>query len=418
MITALRQAIKSLRANPGRTTLTTLGIIVGVSTVILVLAAGAGFRGLVKAQVDSLGTNTLVIATKVPPTTKNRASATSGTVSAGNVSAPVVISSFKMQDLDEIERLPNVSGVYGLVVGQGTVSYRDVKKSELYIGAGASRFDIDQGTLREGRFYTNEDDIGAAQVVILGSAVADSLFGQDSALGANVRIGDLNFQVIGVYNKRGGFGPGSDDAVFIPLKTAQKKMLGIDFLARAVIEVRDINLADATAADIRDVLRRHHNIDDPAKDDFTVATQADVLGTLNVIFNGITYLLIAIAAISLLVGGVGIMNIMYVAVSERISEIGLKKAVGAKNPDILAEFLLEALLVTLLGGVIGIALGTLLSLLISVVAGALGFAWKFSVPLSGIALGLGVSGTIGLVFGVFPARRASRLDPIEALRHE
>lgn len=415
MFTSLKQSISALRANPGRTALTTLGIIIGIATVILVLSAGAGFRGIINDQIATLGTNTLVISTKVPPTTKNRASAQSN---GPSFDTTVAITSLKVKDLEDIKRLPNVSNAYGIAVGQGVVSYLNNKKSELYFGTSAARFDIDKGTLREGRFFTDGEDKGAAQVAILGSAVAKDLFVQDPPLGKYLRIGNLNFLVIGVYNSRGGPVGGGDDAVYIPLVTAQKKLLGIDHIARGVVEMKDLDLSEATAEDIRLILRHNHDISDPVKDDFTVATQADVLGTLNTIFNGITFLLIAIAAISLIVGGVGIMNIMYVVVTERTSEIGLKKALGAKNSDILTEFLIESILVTVLGGVIGIMVGAFLGWVVSVLAGAFGLSWQFIVPAYAIILAVGVSGAIGIAFGVLPARQASKLDPIRALQYE
>jgi putative ABC transport system permease protein len=209
-----------------------------------------------------------------------------------------------------------------------------------------------------------------------------------------------------------------DQQVYIPLVTAQKKLLGIDHLLYMVAQTKDPNQTAPVAEDIRLILRRNHGISDPAKDDFNVQNQAQSLDTFNTILQGITFLLIAIAAISLLVGGVGIMNIMYVVVTERISEIGLKKALGAKPADILSEFLVEAVLLTIAGGILGIGFGALVSFVISKGATAYGLPWAFSVPLSGIALGMGVSGGIGLLFGVFPARRAAKLDPIEALRYE
>lgn len=225
--------------------------------------------------------------------------------------------------------------------------------------------------------------------------------------------------MIGIYECRGSFGFSNDDQqVFIPITTAQKKLLGIDHLFYAVAQIEDQNLADVTAEDMRLVIRRNHQIDDPAKDDFTVTTQAQGLDTFNTILQAVTFLLIGIAAISLLVGGVGIMNIMYVVVTERISEIGLKKALGATNSDILWEFLIESVLLTMFGGGLGIAFGAFVSYGISFVAIKLNFDWAFSIPVLGIILGLGVAGGIGLVFGVFPARRASKLDPIEALRAE
>ncbi len=398
--------------------MTTLGIIIGISTVILVLSAGAGFRSLIDAQVAALGTNTLFIQTRVPPTTKNRAASSSVGLSNSSFSG-VAITSFKQRDLDDIKKLGNVADAYGMVIGQAVVSFGDTQKSALYYGAAAQRFNIDQHTLKSGRFYSPSEDSGAAQVAILGSNLAADLFNQDNPIGKLIRVGNLNFSVIGVYNPQGFAGGGTaDDSLYIPLNTAQKKLLGIDYLVIGVVEVQNINLGDATVEDIKATLRHNHNITDPAKDDFIVQSQAQALDTFNTIFNGITILLIAIAAISLLVGGVGIMNIMYVVVTERTPEIGLKKALGAKPNDILAEFLIESILVTLIGGVVGILFGALLGWVVSVIATSAGLEWTFSVPPYAIFLGFGVSAAIGIGFGVLPARSAAKLDPIEALRYE
>ena len=414
MLKALTQSIKALSANKGRTILTMLGIVIGIGTVVLVLSAGAGFRSLINAQVATLGSNTLFIQTRIPPTTKNRAAASGG---RGDAFSGVTISSFKQRDLDDIKKLENVVGDYGIVTGQAAASYRSNKKTVIYYGASAERFTIDQGTLAEGRFYTEAENTGGSQVVILGSTIAKDLFGQDDPLGKLMRIGPLNFQVIGVYNPQGALS-GNDDLAFMPITTAQKKLLGIDYMSVGIVALKDINGGDSTAEQIKIIMRNNHSITDPLKDDFTVQTQAQALDTFNTIFNGITYLLIAIAAISLVVGGVGIMNIMYVVVTERTSEIGLKKALGAREGDILREFLLEAILVTVLGGIIGIIFGSFLGFLISVIAQSAHLAWSFSVPLSGIALAFGVSAAIGIFFGVFPARSAAKMDPIEALRYE
>jgi len=414
MFNAFKQSIKALRSNPARTALTTLGIVIGISTVILVLSAGAGFRSLINAQVNALGSNTLFVQTRIPPTTKNRASASA---SASGAFSGVVITTFQQRDLDSIKQLPNVVNDYGMVTGQAVASYRGTEKSVIYYGASASRFQIDQSTLKEGRFYTQAEDIGAAQEVILGSQLAIDLFNLDNPLGQLVRIGTLNFQVIGVYNAQGALSS-ADDSLYMPLVTAQTKMLGINYISIGVVQLQNINLGDQTASEITSVMEHNHNITDPAKDDFTVETQAQALSSFNTIFNGITILLIAIAAISLIVGGVGIMNIMYVVVTERTAEIGLKKALGAQNNDILSEFLIESILVTVLGGVLGILFGSLLGWLVSVIAGSAGLAWTFSVPGYAIALAVGVSAIIGIGFGVLPARSAAKMDPIEALRYE
>jgi putative ABC transport system permease protein len=411
---AFQQSIRALSANPVRTVLTTLGIVIGIATVIMVLSAGAGFRSLINDEIKSLGSDTLFIKTRVPPTTKNRAanSALTPGISVG-------ITTFKQRDLDDIKKLNNVVNDYGMVTGMAVASYRNNQKSAIYFGSSAQRFIIDQHALKEGRFYTQAEDNGAAQVAILGSNIANNLFLQDDPVGKLVRVGNLNFQVIGVYESQGSVGgQGADDSIYVPLGTAQKKMLGVDYITVAVVQLKDINLADATAAQITLTLEHNHNITDPAKDDFLVMTQAQVLDIYNTIFNGITILLIAIASISLIVGGVGIMNIMYVVVTERTAEIGLKKSLGATSSDILKEFLIESILVTVLGGILGILLGTVLSWLVSVVANSSGLAWTFTVPLYAIIIGVGVSGSIGMAFGVLPARSAAKLDPIEALRYE
>ncbi len=409
------QALKALRANKGRTILTMLGIVIGISTVVLVLSAGAGFRSLIDSEVATLGTNTLFVQTRVPPTTKNRAANSSG--GPQDAFNGITISSFKQRDLDGIKKLQNVVGAYGIITGQAAASYRGNKKTAIYYGAGAERFEIDKTELESGRFYTEAEDNSGAQVVILGNKIAKDLFKQDDPVGKLLRVGTLNFQVIGVYEAQGALS-GSDDLLFIPANTAQKKLLGIDYFSIGIVALEDINSADSTAEQIKILMRSNHSISNPDKDDFTVQTQAEAMATFNTIFSGITYLLIAIAAISLIVGGVGIMNIMYVVVTERTAEIGLKKAIGARESDILKEFLIEAVLVTVLGGIVGIILGAFLGFLVSVIAQSANLAWTFSVPISAMVLAFGVSGAIGIFFGVFPARSAAKMDPIEALRYE
>jgi len=406
-----KQSLKALTTNPVRTVLTTLGIVIGIATVIMVLSAGAGFNSLINDQIQSLGNNTLFIKTRVPPTTKNRASTLTPGIAVG-------ITTFNERDLADIKKLNNVVNDYGMVTGMAVVSYRGNQKSVIYYGSSSERFDIDQHELSSGRFYTASEDTGAAQVVILGSSLANDLFLQDDPLGKLIRVGNLNFQVIGVYKTQGGGSTGPDGSLYMPLKTAQYKMLGINYITVGVVQMKDTNLSDATAENITLALRRNHNITNPEKDDFSVTTQAQVLDIYNTVLSGITILLIAISSISLIVGGVGIMNIMYVVVTERTAEIGLKKALGATNANILNEFLIESVLVTVLGGIIGIILGAVLSWLVSVVAVAYGLAWTFTVPLYAIVIAVGVSGTIGISFGVLPARSAAKLDPIEALRYE
>lgn len=417
-MTLFHHSIKALSANKVRTLLTMLGIVIGIATVVLVLSAGAGFRSLIDSQLATLGTNTLFVQIRVPPTTKNRAAGSQGNVGIETAAFNgVTITSFKQRDLEDIKKLGNVTGSYGVVTGQAAASYRGNKKFVIYYGAGAERFKIDKTKLATGRLYTETEDNSGAQVAILGSNVAKELFGQDDPVGKLLRLGPLNFQVIGVYVPQGAVGE-NDNIIFLPLVTAQKKLLGVDYISVGIVELQDINEAESTAEQIKILMRRNHSIIDPEKDDFAVQTQAQALETFNNIFSGVTYLLIAIATISLVVGGVGIMNIMYVVVTERTAEIGLKKAVGAREKDILREFLTEAVLVTFFGGIIGIVFGALLGFVVSLIAQSFNLDWTFKVPLYAIIIAFGVSGAIGIFFGVFPARSAAKLDPIEALRYE
>jgi len=419
MFKAFRQSIRALKSNPVRTVLTTLGIVIGIATVILVLSAGEGFRSLIDKELAAWGTDTLFVETRVPPTTKNRANGSNAaSADFSRATSTVQITSFKTSDLTAIKKLGNVAEAYGIATGQAVVSYRENAKSIIYYGVGSEMFSIDKHTLKSGRFFTQAEDTGAAQVVILGSNLADDLYVQDDPIGKLLRVGNLNFQVVGVYDTQGALSGGADDMLYMPLVTAQKKMLGINYIVVGVVQIKNVDMAEATAENIRQTMRTLHSITDPAKDDFTVTTQAEAMNTFNTIFGGITALLIAVAAISLVVGGVGIMNIMYVVVTERTAEIGLKKALGATSANILSEFLVESVLVTVLGGIIGIIFGAVLGWLVSLIAVASGLSWSFSVPVYAIVIAVSVSAVIGIGFGVLPARSAAKMDPIEALRYE
>lgn len=416
----LKQAIRGIKSNPSRTILTTLGIMIGIGTVILVLSAGEGFKSYVNSQVEAYGTNTIIVEVSVPASTKDRAN---GATESGNVKSSglnaVPVMTLKIRDVDDIKKLPNVKNAYGASIGQQVVTHKGISKTAFIFGASASRFDIDKNVIEKGRTYSEQEDKALSQVAILGNGIAESLFGDEDPLGQLVRIGSYNFEVIGVYEKKGSFGPmNEDDEVFIPIRTLQKKIQGIDYLIYSVVELEDNSKADATKLDVIDTLRRNHYINDPASDDFKVNTQEESLSVFNTILKAITFLLIAIASISLVVGGVGVMNIMYVVVTERIGEVGLKKALGARGKDILYEFLIEAVVLTLIGGAIGILGGSFLAFIVSKIAQNAGLAWKFIVPIWGIVLSMSVSMIIGVVFGVFPARNAAKLDPIVALNKE
>ncbi len=415
----LIQAIRGVRSSPSRTILTTLGIMIGIGTVVFVLSAGEGFKSYVNAQVEAFGSNSIFVETSVPSTTKARSSGSDSSQANNSGSNAIPVTTLKYKDVEDIKRLGNVRNAYGVAMAQQVVSHKDVSKNVFIFGSDSSRFDIEKTVIENGRPYTREEDRSLSQVAILGSGIAGILFGQNDPLGRLIRIGNYNFEVIGVYEPRSSASfMNEDEQVFIPLTTLQKKILGIDYLFYAVIDLEDKSKDSITALEVADLLRKNHNITDPAKDDFKVTTQEESLETFETILIAIKFLLIAIASISLIVGGVGVMNIMYVAVTERISEIGLKKAIGATNKDILYEFVFEAIILTLIGGIVGIFFGAVLAFLTSLVASNFGLTWKFIMPISGIVVPLVVSMAIGLAFGVFPAKNASKLNPIEALNKE
>lgn len=416
----LIQAIRGVRSSGSRTILTTISIMIGIGTVVFVLSAGEGFKSYINAQVEAFGTNTIFIETAVPSSTKSR-SAQDGASSTSNnqASNAVQITSLKYRDVEDVKKLPNVKNGYGVAMAQQISSYKDISKNAFIFGSDSSRFEIESTVIEYGRPYTREEDRSLAQVAILGSKIAEDFFGLDDPLGKFIRIGSYNFEIIGVYEPRGSASfMNEDEQIYIPLTTLQKKILGIDYLFYAVLELEDNSKDEVTALAIADLIRNNHNISDPIKDDFKVTTQEENLATFETILSVIKILLIAIASISLIVGGVGVMNIMYVAVTERVSEIGLKKAIGATNKNILYEFVTEAVILTLIGGVVGILFGTVLALVTTLVANNFGLTWKFIIPASGIISPLLVSMAIGLVFGVFPAKNASKLNPIEALNKE
>ena len=415
----LKQAIRGIKSNPSRTLLTTLGIMIGIGAVILVLSAGEGFKSYINYQFEIFGSNMIIAQTSVPASTKARSNNASSSNPNSSAVNAVPVTTMKIKDVEDIKKIPNVKNAYGASIGQQMVTYQDTSKTTYIFGSSASRFDIDKGVIGDGRGFTSQEEESLSQVAVLGDKIATDLFGNAEPVGKFIRIGDYNFKIIGVYEHSGGIDPTNDGSeIFIPVTTLQKKIQGIDYLLYIVAELKDYSLSNATALDITDVLRRNHYIKNPTQDDFKVMTEEDSMKTFNTILEAITLLLIGIASISLLVGGVGVMNIMYVVVTERIGEIGLKKALGARNRDILYEFLIEAILLTLLGGVIGIIGGIFLSFIITKIVQSLGLAWSFVVPVWGIVISMSISMAIGIIFGVFPARNAAKLDPIVALNKE
>jgi putative ABC transport system permease protein len=407
---------RSLLANKGRTGLTVLGMVVGIASVIIVYSAGEGIRSLVVNQIQSFGTNIIETEVKVPSTKKGTASDSN---SSAAIAQGVQITTLTLDDMEAVAKLPNVKNGYGEVISQEKISYGGDSRKAFLFGVSASYSAIDMSQVATGRFFEDAEDKSLAPVVVLGSKMKTKLFGDSEAIGQYISIRQQKYKVIGVMKARGAtIGLDYDDAAFVPIRTLQKKIMGIDHLMVMVHQLIDEKKSAETADEARILLRQRHEITNPDKDDFRVVTMEEMMATLDTITSALTILLLAIVAISLVVGGVGILNVMYVIVSERTPEIGLRKAVGARYNDIMYQFLLEAVLITMLAGVIGIIFGILLSWFVAIGAREAGLDWTFVVPLKAFVVAIFFSLFFGVFFGVYPARTAARLDPIEALRRE
>ena len=397
-------AVRALRRNAMRTALTALGLIIGVAAVIVMVAIGNGARASIESQIKSAGTNII-------------------TVNAGAGFGPVrggagATTTLTVDDAEAIRR--EVPGVRYLSPGLNTRSQIIAERANWNTqvqGTSAELPQIRSWPIQFGVFFTDGDVERAAKVAVLGSAARDQLFGAGAdPTGATIRLKNQPFTVVGVLASKGQSsmpGQDQDDTVVIPYTTMQKRVLGVQHVSSLTISAEDgAPQAEMTAA-IADLLRQRHRIHPGDDDDFSVRTMEEFATMLTSTTTTMTYLLASIAAVSLLVGGIGIMNIMLVSVTERTREIGLRQAVGARGRDVLRQFLVEAVILSLIGGAIGIAAGT-----IGAQAIANSFQWPTRVSTNAVALAFGCSAAIGVFFGYYPARRAARLNPIEALRFE
>ncbi len=410
---AVQLAWGALKAKKTRSILTILGISIGIAMVIAIMAAGRGLDYLIMGELEVFGSDTISIEVKVPSTKKN------SNENASSQAQGVTITTLKDKDLEVVSKNPGIVAAYGYVMGQEVASYDGQNKTVMLIGEGYNVREVEKFAMEEGRMYTAEEQESSVQVAVLGWGVKNYFFSDNSALGQIVYIKGKPFRVVGVAAKRGAvFSMDMDNVILLPTKTMQKKILGTDYFQAIIGKLKDVNTADATVRELEEAIRINHKIDDPEKDDFAINTMAEAIGMLSSIVGGITLLLVALVCISLVVGGVGIMNIMYVSVTERVFEIGLRKALGAKSKDILWQFLSEAVILTVLGGLVGILLGLILALIIYAAATYYGLSWIYSVPISSIFLSVGFSAAVGLVFGLYPAKKAASLEPMTALRKE
>ncbi|PIP66220.1 hypothetical protein COW94_02875 [Candidatus Peregrinibacteria bacterium CG22_combo_CG10-13_8_21_14_all_44_10] len=409
----LRLAYTALMANKGRSLLTTLGIVIGIAMVIIVFSLGNATSAVVTAEVESYGSNTVVVEVKTPGLSD---------MSAGNATAMVegvTITTLKEEDMEAMFDIPGVTGGYAAVIGlERVVSIYD-DQSYMIQATSASFVEIDQSDVEYGRYFTEVEDKALARVAVLGAKTAEELFPGIDPIGQSVRIGEINLKIIGVMKERGMvFFQDMDSQVYVPLNTMQKLIMGVDYVPYFILQTSTEDIAFLVKDDVIEELDKRHNITNIDRRDFRVTTMSEAMEIMDSVTGALSILLIVLAAISLIVGGVGVMNVMFVIVSERTREIGLRKAVGASEKDILYQFLTEAVMVTIVGGFLGVVSGLSAVYLFTVVAGLGGIAIDFVIPFGGIVIALVAAAVEGLLFGVYPAKKAASLNPIDSLRFE
>jgi putative ABC transport system permease protein len=404
MLHSIPSAIAALRANKGRSLLTTLGIIIGVAAVIAIVALGEGASASVSSQLAGLGTNLLTI---------SPGSSSSGGARTGAGSSITL----KAADADAMGTVAGIKGVSPVVSGSAQVIAGAQNWSTRIQAVTPPYFSMENWTIAEGSSFTTQDNTNSNNVAVLGQTVATNLFpnGQ-SPIGQLIRIRNVPFTVVGVLTSKGSTaGPGGDqdDTVLIPFQTGQVRLFGATSINQIIVQVADSSQMDALTTQLTTVLRQQHKLTATQADDFTIRNNNDIISRVSSVSSTMTMLLGGVAAVSLVVGGIGIMNIMLVSVTERTREIGIRLAIGAQPGDVMSQFLIEAVVLSILGGVAGIVLGSAVALILPIVAG-----WTTVLPWNAIVLSFGVSAAIGVFFGIYPARKASQLDPIVALRYE
>lgn len=413
LLNALNFSKKNLLANKTRSFLTILGIIIGVASVIIIMAIGNSAQNLILKQVEGLGSNLIAV-----------------TPGASNEDEPpasvygVVIKTLTNDDFESIQKSQNIPGIKAIVAysnGTVDVSKDDMAESLSLMGITSDYLELSDTKVIKGHFFSKKDDNSLDKSVVLGFDVAKNFFKNEDPLNKKIKIENHYFRVIGVLEEEGTSAFGSsnqNEAVLIPLKTAQKLVLGVDHLNFIRIKIASPEQISLAKKQIAQIIRTNHDIDDSEEDDFAIKDQALALEMIKKITDIIRYFLLAVASVSLLVGGIGIMNIMLISVNQRIKEVGLRKAIGAKNKDILLQFLIEAIFVSLVGGIIGIIIGIFVSFLIFIVVDYLGYDWDFIISFSSIFIAVTISIAVGIIFGVYPSKKASLISPMEALRYE
>ena len=392
----------SLIANKLRSLLTMLGIIIGVAAVIALVSIGNGVKQDIEDSISSLGSNLLVVLPGAPRTPGARSSQGS-------------MKSLKISDYEAIAKLEGVKAASPITNGSYVVIYQNKNWTTSVAGVNSNFQDVNNWTMTSGRFFSDKNVQNRERVAVVGQTVVKNLFADEDPVGKEIRVKNIPFRVIGVLKSKGNgtMGNDQDDTVLIPYTTSMERVEGIDYLRRVYVVAKDDEGIDRLQADIENLLRVRHNIKDTNLDDFNIQNMKSIMETVAQTTGTFTLFLGAVAAISLVVGGIGIMNIMLVSVTERTREIGVRKALGATYSVIVTQFLIEAVVISLMGGFIGIAFGIGASKVIGMVSG---MSTIVSVPT--IIMSFAFSMAIGLIFGIYPARKAAKLNPIDALHYE
>ena len=396
----IRLSLQRIGANPLRSALTMLGVIIGVTSVVAVVAVGQGSGIRISNSISALGTNLLTVSGR---------GQFNGLVRGAAGSA----STLTLDDSEAVAELATVAAVAPTATTQQVVASGGENTTTTITGTTSDYLTIRAYEIWQGAFISGAASDYALRAAVLGADTAETLGIDEDDLGTQIRIGGLPFTVVGILQPKGGVGGATDDVVIVPLSTLFDQLVGGDSLTSISLSVVDGASTSTASSLISALLRARHGINGSAESDFSVASQDQLLEVATSVSDTLTLLLVAIGSISLVVGGIGIMNIMLVSVRERTREIGIRKAIGARRRDVLAQFLVEAVVLSVLGGMLGVALGALASFVIGQVAG-----WGFVFSLPTVAIALGFSALIGIVFGVWPARQAAVLDPIVALRYE